>query len=90
MFLAKDKPANLTTGSIANTSRHAGKKPGHTSKKRSRGNEPVEILPKVTLGEVLRDIPPDCSQLQYTAKPAESHRLKVTLTRVTSTKPKNL
>ena len=71
MFLAKDKLANLTAGSIANTSRHAGKKPGHTSRKRNKGNKSVENLPKVTLGEVLRDIPPDCSQLQYTVNPTD-------------------
>ena len=83
----KNKQTNLTAASMANVSRHAGKKPGHTARNRKKQKDSVELSHRATLGEVLRDIPADCSKLQYSAEPCAANSLKVKFTRTTSTRP---
>lgn len=71
LYLQKNKQTNLTAASIANASRHAGKRPGHTARNRKKRKDSIVIVlsHRATLRDVLQDIPADCSKLQYSAEP---------------------
>ena len=54
---------------------------------RNKSKESVVLTERETLGELLRDIPPDCTQLQYSVQSSDGNELKVKLIHITNPRP---
>lgn len=74
---------NVKPLATAGGNKFAGRKPGDVPRVRKRSSEPASV--KCTLGEVLSDIPPNFSQLQYQSQLQGG--LKMVFTRVSAQRP---
>ena len=87
VYLSANITRNVTPVATARGNKSAGCKPGdgpQVRKNRSSESASVDVA-RCTLGEVLSDTPPDCSQLEY-----HTHHqggLKMVLTRVSGGRP---
>ncbi|RMX52569.1 hypothetical protein pdam_00024933 [Pocillopora damicornis] len=80
LYLLENKTSNLTAASVVN---------GRNLVKplRNKSKESVVLTEGETLGELLRDLPPDCSQLQYSVQSSDGNKLKVKLIHITNPRP---
>lgn len=82
-YLSGSISHNATPAATAGGNKFAGRKPGDAPRVRKKGSKPVAA--RCTLGEVLSDIPPGFSQLQYQSQPQGG--LKMVFTRVSAQRP---